>query len=221
MKKIIAFLLAFALGFMLLSCGAARKVERKTDDSRLYGLNVGNEANERNDRFVDTTRSENQKITITEIEFFEPAVLNGANDGEKYSDAFNRLDSAIREDNKRKGKYADAFKRADSAFWASYGNNDGGVVVNPSGIKSIKQKVIESQVEKRGVSVETQESNETSNAAIVDAGETNVQEAQEPTKDPYRWRYIFMIVLIVAVLAVGGWLCFKRFPILKWLRAIF
>lgn len=222
MKKIIVFVFGLLL---LASCGTARKLNRARDDVSVYGVAMSTATNDKSDLYVDSTKAQNAKITITEIEFFEPSVIGVSQaTGNRFADLCKSADSAFNED-RRKGKYADAFKRADSAFWASYvGNNvggGGGSVINSSGIKSIRKKVIETNVEQRNVSSETKESTETNNAAIVDASETNTEEHQEPTPDPYRWRYIFGIVLIVAIVAIGINLYVKRTPVLKWLRAIF
>lgn len=85
-----------------------------------------------------------------------------------------------------------------------------------STVKSIKQTVIESDVEEKGESEESSESKETESAANVGRNETNVQQSQEPTPDPYRWRYIFFISLI----AVAVLLYLKRTPIINWIKKI-
>lgn len=220
MKKIIVFVLGLLL---LTSCGTTRKFNRARDDVSVYGVATATETNDKSERYVDSTLAHNAKITITEIEFFGPSVISGSpSTGNRFADVAKRADSEFNEDRKGKGKYADAFKRADSAFWANYGNNNvvGGGVVNSAGIKSIRQKVIETNVEHRNVSTESKESSETNQAAVVDASETNTEEQQEPTPDPYRWRYIFGIVLVVAVIAIGINLYVKRTPVLKWLRGM-
>lgn len=92
MNKIIAFIMMLAL---LTSCGAARKVQRNVENSRLYGVNVDKETTEKTDRFIDTTRTSNERITITEIEFFEPAVISsGTETGNGVSGISKRLESA-------------------------------------------------------------------------------------------------------------------------------
>ncbi|MCM1168775.1 MAG: hypothetical protein NC324_02450 [Bacteroides sp.] len=216
MNRIIAFV--FVLALLLTSCGTAKKVRRNVEDSRLHGVSMTQETTERFNRSVDTTELQNGRITITEIEFFEPDVIDAPAPGGKYADAFRRADSAFWESYNRKRKGG---TKTNGALQGACRSNGGGVGVNLSGIKSIRQKVIETNVEKRGVSGETFECGEASSAEIVDAGETNVQESQEPTPDPYRWRYIFGIVLVVAVIAIGLNLCLKKTPILRWIKSIF
>ena len=75
---------------------------------------------------------------------------------------------------------------------------------------------IESDVEEKGESKESSESNETENAATLTKTTESTDKQQEPTPDPYRWRYIFFIALLgVAVL-----LYLKRIPIVNWIRKI-
>ena len=58
--------------------------------------------------------------------------------------------------------------------------------------------------------------NETENAATVTKTTESTDKNQEPTPDPYRWRYIFFI----ALLGVALLLYLKRTPIVNWIRKI-
>lgn len=192
MKKIIALVWVLAL---LVSCGTARKVQKTQQEVRIDSTATTKETNVKTDKFVDTTRTQHGKVTITEIEFYPPTPgvdTTGAADSSKPEKALRPL-----RNNPANVKLQDV------------GNIKGAV-------KSIKQTVIESDVEEKGESKESSENKETESAANVGRNETNVQQSQEPTPDPYRWRYIFYISLI----AVAVLLYLKRTPIINWIKKI-
>ncbi len=83
-------------------------------------------------------------------------------------------------------------------------------------VKSIRQTVIESNVEEKGESNESRESNESDNVATVTKIMECTDKQQEPAKDPYRWRYIFFISLF----AGGVLLYLKRMPVCNWIKKI-
>ncbi len=79
---------------------------------------------------------------------------------------------------------------------------------NTGAIKSIETLTIKKETEEKGVT-ENQSSAETSKATNIE-GETAKKEetAAEPAKDPYRYRYIFgiLVIVIAAGTAVYFWL---------------
>lgn len=195
MKKIVAPVLGLVL---LASCGTARKVQQTKQEVRIDSTAIAKEANAKTDKFVDTTRTQHGKITITEIDFYPPMPDN--------------INNVVSVDS---GKRDDTSSRAMPQSYPA--NADLHNVGNIKGaVKSIKQTVIESDVEEKGESEELSESKETESAANVGRNETNVQQSQEPTPDPYRWRYIFYISLI----AVAVLLYLKRTPIINWIKKI-
>lgn len=199
MKKIIALVLAFAL---LASCGTARKIQRTEHKAQIDSVATAKETERRTDKFIDTTVTQHGKVTITEIEFYR---VPDAKDIPPVTD-------------KDKNRFSESFRKADSLFDATHeANVELQNVGNIKGaVKSIRQTVIESNVEQKGESKETGESRETENTANVTKEEAGIQEKQEPTPDPYRWRYIFYISLVgIAVL-----LYLKRTPIMNWIKKI-
>jgi hypothetical protein len=195
MKKIVAPVLGLVL---LASCGTARKVQQTKQEVRIDSTAIAKEANAKTDKFVDTTRTQQGKITITEIDFYPPMPDN--------------INDVVSVDS---GKRDDTSSRATPQSYPA--NADLHNVGNIKGaVKSIKQTVIESNVEEKGENKESSESKETESAANVGRNETNVQQSQEPTPDPYRWRYIFYISLI----AVAVLLYLKRTPIINWIKKI-
>ena len=197
MKKIITFI---ALLVMLASCGATKKAI-KTTETHLDSLTVAKVVSEQTEKVVDTTRTEHGKVTITEIEFFPPTEIEQPQpEPTKPKDSDNKV--------------ADEPKKTPPTTTASVDLANVGKV--QGAVKSIKQTVIESDVEEKGKSEESSESNETESAATVTKTTESTDKNQEPTPDPYRWRYIFFI----ALLGVALLLYLKRTPIVNWIRKI-
>ena len=197
MKKIITFI---ALLVMLASCGATKKAI-KTTETQLDSLTVAKVVSEQTEKVVDTTRTEHGKVTITEIEFFPPTEIEQPQpEPDKPKDSDNKV--------------ADEPKKTQPTTTASVDLANVGKV--QGAVKSIKQTVIESDVEEKGKSEESSESNETESAATVIKTTESTDKNQEPTPDPYRWRYIFFI----ALLGVALLLYLKRTPIVNWIRKI-
>lgn len=197
MKKIITFI---ALLVMLASCGANKKAI-KTTETHLDSLTVAKVVSEQTEKVVDTTLTEHGKVTITEIEFFSPTEIEQPQpEPDKPKDSDNKV--------------ADEPKKTQPTTTASVDLAKVGKV--QGAVKSIKQTVIESDVEEKGKSEESSESNETESAATVTKTTESTDKNQEPTPDPYRWRYIFFI----ALLGVALLLYLKRTPIVNWIRKI-
>jgi sortase (surface protein transpeptidase) len=101
-------------------------------------------------------------------------------------------------------------------------NNVGGmdipniVNIKDAAIKSIKQTTIEQGTERKGQSNETSEISGNQSAAVLSKSNQYIQEVIAPSPDPYRWRYIFYILSLVAV----ALLYLKRIPVLNWIKTI-
>lgn len=199
MKKVLALVLGLVL---LVSCSATRKAT-KAKESQLDSTAVVKEVTEQTEKVVDTTRTEHGKVTITEIEFYPPTTIEQPQ-GELAKDSGKKV-----ADEPKPTESQPTPKPTASVDLDNIGKVQGVV-------KSIKQTVIETDVEQKGESKESSESKESENAATVLKNETNTEKQQEPTPDPYRWRYIFYIALIgMAVL-----LYLKRVPIINWIKKI-
>lgn len=182
MKKIITLVAVLCL---LASCGTARKVQRSEFASSVDSTATAKTTEKATERFVDTTRTENGKVTITEIEFFTPSdTMDDVNQGNRQSAEIDLHDVG-----KVKGT-----------------------------VKSIRQTVIESEVVDKGESREAEQSKDTESVATLAKSEEALQKIQEPTPDPYRWRYIFYLSLLVFAAVVVLYL--KRKPILDWIKRI-
>ena len=197
MKNRIIFI---ALLAFLASCGATTK-SIKTTETHIDSLTFAKVVSEQTKRMVDTTRTEHGKVTITENELFQPT----------------EIEQPQQEHNKPKdsdSKAANKLKKTQPTTTASVDLSNVGKV--QGAVKSIKQTVIESDVEEKCKSEESSESNENESAATVTKTTESTDKNQEPTPDPYRWRYIFFI----ALLGVALLLYLKRTPIVNWIRNI-
>lgn len=199
MKKVLALVLGLVL---LASCSATRKAT-KAKESQLDSTAVVKEVTEQTEKVVDTTRTEHGKVTITEIEFYPPTTIEQPQ-GELAKDSGKKV-----ADEPKLTEPQPTPKPTASVDLDNIGKVQGVV-------KSIKQTVIETDVEQKGESKESSESKESENAVTVLKNETNTEKQQEPTPDPYRWRYIFYIALI----GVAALLYLKRVPIINWIKKI-
>lgn len=197
MKKTIILI---ALLVVLASCGATKKAI-KTTETHIDSLTFAKVVSEQTQRMVDTTRTEHGKVTITEIEFFQPTEI------EQPQQEHNKLKDSD-------SNIANELKKTHPTTTASVDLANVGKVQGT--VKSIKQTVIESDIEEKGKSEESSESNENESAATVTKTTESTDKNQEPTPDPYRWRYIFFTALFGLALL----LYLKRTPIVNWIRKI-
>jgi hypothetical protein len=82
---------------------------------------------------------------------------------------------------------------------------EGGPVKHPPNVgpvKSIETLTVTSHDEERGITESESGTDEHRTTDITSEGAVSETTAEEPTADPYRWRYIFGI--LVAVIAIGA-----------------
>lgn len=170
---------------LLVSCGTTRKVQESRQTSYADSMAVHEVEKKELSKLIDTTRHEHGKITITEIMFEGPVPL----------------DSSMR----KPYVCTEANKPTTKATLANVGEF--------AGVRSIKQTVIESNVEKKGESKETEKQEQCTSKANAIREDSDIQIKEAPAPDPYRWRYASL--LFVAVL-----LYLKRVPILNWIKKI-
>lgn len=171
---------------LLVSCGTTRKVQESRQTSYIDSMAVQEVEKKDLSRYIDTTMSAHGKITITEIEFGHPTPI----------DTPTRKSDDV---------------PASTPTKATLEN-----VGEFTGVKSIRQTVIESDVEEKGESRESEKQEQSKCEANAIREESDIQIEQEPTPNPHRWRYIFYIsLLFVSVL-----LYLKRVPILNWIKKI-
>lgn len=198
MKHVIT-LLGLILVLALTSCATTRKLEQSTVEERVENATTQEEAVEKTVTIVDTTRTEHGKVTITEI-VFDTTTPAPVVEPEKESSP---------DDHDKTTTESKPSSPAASVSLPGIGDIKGN-------IKSIKQTVIESDVEQKGESKDSKEQKETkcNASAIQENAQSNTKST--PAPDPQRWRYIFYILAVGVVML----LYLKRVPIVEWLKRI-
>lgn len=174
--------------FIVLGCSTTKKVT-ETNESAKFSMESKESNSSSSEKMIDTTKTESGKITITEIEFYPPNA-NEPPPGSKESP-----------------------KNTSNVSGLSLPNV--GNIGNAS-IKSIKQTTIEKDSEKKGESKETSSITNVKNEATLTNTEKTAKVEISPAPDPYRWRYIFYILLLGTI----AFLYFKRMPVLNWIKTI-
>lgn len=194
MKKV---LLPLIFCFIMISCASTRKSVQMSCTSQTNTESAEKQTSKA-EKVVDTTKTESGKVTITEIEFYPPS------DCKHGKDTTSEPSSNKPKANKPKGS------NVGEINLSNVGN------IKDAAIKSIKQTTIESEKEQKGKSNESNESDNSKSEATLSNTNQSITEESMPTPDPYRWRYIFYIVLLVSI----GLLYLKRVPILNWIKTI-
>ena len=166
----------------MVSCASTRK-SVQTSCTTDTSIDKVDSQTMKTEKAIDTTKTEDGKITITEIEFF-PNV------------------------NK-----SDTIKSAINVGGLNIANV--GSIKNAA-IKSIKQTTIEKKSEQKGKSNESSESEKIQSTVVATKSNQTSQIQTSPAPDPYRWRYIFYILVLVGI----AMLYLKRVPFLNWIKKI-
>lgn len=183
--RLLTLLFCLLVGFLLISCSTPRKLraskEEKTKvDQAIQECNTGASST-----FVDTTKTNGVEVTYTKIEYYPPK----ANE-EPTPEPEGQVTpgKTTRPEGSRNKESAPAKKQPP----------------NKGPIKSIEQLTVKQNSEEKGVS-QSQEANasakEETTTTDTDKTEANTE---QPAADPYRWRYILAILVIVIV--AGVWL---------------
>lgn len=178
MKKLLLLLVTC----LMVSCASTRK-SVQTSCTTDTSIDKVDSQTMKTEKAIDTTKTEDGKITITEIEFF-PNV------------------------NK-----SDTIKSAINVGGLNIANV--GSIKNAA-IKSIKQTTIEKKSEQKGKSNESSESEKIQSTVVATKSNQTSQIQTSPAPDPYRWRYIFYILVLVGI----AMLYLKRVPFLNWIKKI-
>lgn len=184
MKNIFIFILCM----LMVACASTKKSTQNIKETANVLAQV-DESHSAAEKFIDTTKTESGKITITEIEFYPPNA-NEPPQGNKESPKSTSNVSGLSLPN--------------------VGN------IGNASIKSIKQTTIEKRSEQKGKSNESSESEKIQSAVIATKSNQTSQIQTSPAPDPYRWRYIFFILVLVGI----AMLYLKRVPFLNWIKKI-
>lgn len=177
--RLLTLLLCLLVGF-LTGCSTPRKLiaskEEKTKvDQATKETNTGTSST-----FVDTTKTDGVEITYTKIEYYPPETNREPTpepEGQVTPGKTNRPEGS------RSKEPTPAKKQPP----------------NKGPIKSIEQLTIKQNSEEKGVS-QSQEANASAKEEVTTT-DTDKKEAntEQPAADPYRWRYILAILVIVIV----------------------
>ena len=184
MKRII---LMMSLCLIVAGCGTSRHLSKHKIESVRDSSHVETSKTYKTETFTDTSKTESGKVTITVIEFFQPAS----------GDSLRNHAADI---------------PATDINLQNIGN-----ITNAGAVKSIRQKVIESESVQKGESRESEEKDESGmeTSVAVKTDELTEDKVIEAPK-PSRVKYVFYL----ALLAVGVLAYFKRVPILNAIRKI-
>lgn len=199
MKRTIFFML---LALMLAACASHRKIQETTATTVVASETIQEATKTETERIVDTTRTEHGKVVITEIIFDTTTDVSPAPDE---PDA--RASPGVQESGKKNPTRPTT--PTASVDIPGFGQVSGN-------IKSIRQTVIEDEKQIKGESKESEKQEESkcnANAILI---EENKHHAEEPAPDPYRWRYVFYLVVAGGLVL----LYLKRVPILNWIKRI-
>lgn len=188
--RLLTLLLCLLVGF-LTGCSTPRKLiaskEEKTKvDQSTKETNTGTSST-----FVDTTKTDGVEITYTKIEYYPPETNREPTpepEGQVTPGKTNRPEG-------NRSKEPTPAKKQPP---------------NKGPIKSIEQLTIKQNSEEKGVS-QSQEANATAKEEItttdIDKKEANTE---QPAADPYRWRYILAILVIVIVAGTVVYFCLRK-----------
>ena len=177
--RLLTLLLCLLVGF-LTGCSTPRKLiaskEEKTKvDQATKETNTGTSST-----FVDTTKTDGVEITYTKVEYYPPETNRESTpepEGQVTPGKTNRPEG-------NRSKEPTPAKKQPP---------------NKGPIKSIEQLTIKQNSEEKGVS-QSQEANASAKEEVTTT-DTDKKEAntEQPAADPYRWRYILAILVIVIV----------------------
>lgn len=186
--KILTLFLCLLVGF-LTGCSTPRKLiaskEEKTKvDQATKETNTGTSST-----FVDTTKTNGVEITYTKIEYYPPEVNK-----EPEPEGQVTPGKTPRPEGTASKEPTQAKKQPP----------------NKGAIKSIEQLTVKQNSEEKGVS-QNQEANasakEETTTTDTDKKEVNTE---QPAADPYRWRYILAILIIVIVAGTVVYFWFRK-----------
>jgi hypothetical protein len=186
--KLLTLFLCLLVGF-LTGCSTPRKLiaskEEKTKvDQATKETNTGTSST-----FVDTTKTNGVEITYTKIEYYPPEVNK-----EPEPEGQVTPGKTPRPEGTASKEPTPAKKQPP----------------NKGAIKSIEQLTVKQNSEEKGVS-QNQEANasakEETTTTDTDKKEVNTE---QPAADPYRWRYILAILIIVIVAGTVVYFWFRK-----------
>lgn len=167
MKRLVVLLLCFTL----VSCIGTRKTEQSTTVDEVY-VQKKDTQSVKVSSVIDTTVTDEGRVTVTEIEFYEPPPVPGNVSG---------YDTIVSEGN------VDVVTLVDV------------VSLKNAAVKSIKQTTYQKNYEQKGQSEVSNESNVSNEQVLHTNSKQSVQSNAAPVKFNNTWKYIFYILILVGI----------------------
>lgn len=175
---------SFLLAFLIAGCASPRKLASKTKEkTNVEEKRTETTAGEIFHR-VDTTKTEGVEITYTKIEFFPPEP--DKQEIKPDTIAMGGPSNPVADTPKNRTKEPKEKRPPDTTG-------------KRGAIKSIDSYTMKQKSEAAGVTQTEQKEGATKTEEVNTDSDTETDVTEEPAADPYRWRYIFGILLLLAV----------------------
>ena len=174
---------SFLLAFLIAGCASPRKLASKTKEkTNVEEKRTETTAGEIFHR-VDTTKTEDVENTYTKIEFFPPEP--DKQETKPDTTATGGPSNPVADTPKNRTKEPKEKRPPDTG--------------KRGAIKSIESYTMKQKSEAAGVTQTEQKEEATKTEEVNTDSDTEIDVTEEPAADPYRWRYIFGILLLLAV----------------------
>ena len=174
---------SFLLAFLIAGCASPRKLASKTKEkTNIEEKRTETTAGEIFHR-VDTTKTEGVEITYTKIEFYPPEP--DKQETKPDTTATGGPSNPVADTPKNRTKEPKEKRPPDTG--------------KRGAIKSIESYTMKQKSEAAGVTQPEQKEEATKTEEVNTDSDTETDVTEEPAADPYRWRYIFGILLLLAV----------------------
>ena len=140
-------------------------------------------------QLIDTTKREGLEVTYTKIEFYPPEAKKPA--GPEEAEPIKEPEGL------------DNNKKEPTPKEKQPPNKQGS-------IKSIEQYTVKHNKEEAGVSIEKENIDIEKQEAINTEIQTDETVTEQPGRDPYRWRYILAIIVIILGVCIVGYFCLRK-----------
>lgn len=174
--------IALLLSVLLAGCSTPRKLAGSTKETAKTEEKRDETAAAEFRRTVDSTKTEGVEVTYTKIEFFppEPDTLPVKQSTTKTGGPSN----PVADTPKNRPKEPKEKQPPDTGRQA---------------IKSIETFTVKQKAEATGVTQEEQKTETTKTEEVNTDTDKETDITEKPAADPYRWRYIFGILILLAV----------------------
>lgn len=189
-KKLTA--LFFAILIFCIGCSVQRNIATQTHTETQITEDSSTEVLKEISAFIDTTKTSETEIIYTKVEYFEPT----ENTTSTVAENETVETTAIVQEDTSPTIVKNATTEITQEKPLTLKNKPAGA------IKSITQVNIRKKDEARGIAVKTAQMDSVATTQKTEEIKTSEKIDEKPTRDPYRWRYIFWTVLIIAVIVL-------------------